>query len=175
MATETTPTEENLIEVLEEEGSILVEDTMEEVVVQVTNTEEPEFIFPMFDELATVQTVKIQGNGWLLNGTMSVPNADDNRDCQLIKRWLAVEGNIPEPEFDNTQIEAMRIAKIKVRAGEIILSRYSELKQRNVALGIITDETYVATMKAFITDIREQSNTLELDVTKTSDDFVVGE
>lgn len=45
-----------------------------------------------------ILTVKIQGQGYLLNGTMSVPKADGNREYELIKEWLA-EGNEPEPEF----------------------------------------------------------------------------
>lgn len=51
-----------------------------------------------------LKTVKIQGQGYLLNGTMSVPgNAPGNRDYELIKQWLA-EGNIPEPEFTEEEL-----------------------------------------------------------------------
>ena len=45
--------------------------------------------------LAEIKSVKIQGNGYLLNGTMSVPTADGNREYELIKLWIA-EGNTPE-------------------------------------------------------------------------------
>ena len=50
-----------------------------------------------------IQTVKIQGEGYLLNGTMSVPKADGNREYELIKQWL-LEGNIPEPEFTEEEL-----------------------------------------------------------------------
>lgn len=47
--------------------------------------------------------VKIQGQGYLLNGTMSVPKADGNREYELIKAWLS-EGNTPEPEFTEEEL-----------------------------------------------------------------------
>ena len=54
-------------------------------------------------------TVKIQGQGYLLNGTMSVPKADGNREYELIKEWL--KDNTPEPEF--TEEELAKQAKDK--------------------------------------------------------------
>lgn len=55
-----------------------------------------------------IKTVKIQGQGYLLNGTMSVPKADGNREYELIKEWLA-EGNTPEPEFTMEEIRLQEI------------------------------------------------------------------
>lgn len=52
-----------------------------------------------------IQTVKIQGSGYLLNGIMHVPKADGNSEYELIKQWLA-EGNEPEPEFTDEEIAA---------------------------------------------------------------------
>lgn len=59
--------------------------------------------------------VKTQGRGYLLNGTMSVPKADGNKEYELIKQWLS-EGNIPEPEFTEEELEAKdkAVAKQKV-------------------------------------------------------------
>jgi len=56
--------------------------------------------------LAEIKSVKIQGNGYLLNGTMSVPMADGNREYELIKLWIS-EGNTPEPEFSEEELEAI--------------------------------------------------------------------
>ena len=53
--------------------------------------------------LAEIKSVKVQGNGYLLNGTMSVPMADGNREYELIKLWIA-EGNTPEPEYTEAEI-----------------------------------------------------------------------
>ena len=56
--------------------------------------------------LAEIKSVKIQGNGYLLNGTMSVPMSDGNREYELIKLWIE-EGNTPEPEFSEEELEAI--------------------------------------------------------------------
>ena len=56
-----------------------------------------------FNPLDEIKSVKIQGNGYLLNGTMSVPKADGNREYELIKLWLS-EGNTPEPEYTEAEI-----------------------------------------------------------------------
>jgi len=50
-----------------------------------------------------ILTVKTQGVGYLLNGTMSVPKADGNSEYELIKQWLA-EGNEPEAEFTEEEL-----------------------------------------------------------------------
>lgn len=50
-----------------------------------------------------IKTVKIQGKGYLLNNTMSVPKADGNREYELIKKWLS-EDNTPEPEFTEEEL-----------------------------------------------------------------------
>ena len=62
------------------------------------------------NELDFIQTVKIQGKGYLLNGTMSVPKADGNSEYELIKVWLS-EGNIPEPEFTEEELQITSINK----------------------------------------------------------------
>lgn len=61
-----------------------------------------------------IRTVKIQGEGYLLNGIMSVPKADGNREYELIKQWLA-EGNTPEPEYTD---EELRIREINIQIQE---------------------------------------------------------
>lgn len=75
---------------------------------------------------------------------------------------------------DSLKKEENRIASIKAKAWQIILAKYPEYKQTNAQLGIYGEE-YLATMKAFIADIVKQSNELELDKTKTSEDFVIGD
>lgn len=57
-----------------------------------------------------IQTVKLQSNGYLVNGSMSVPNSPDNRHYQMVQEWLA-KGNTPEPEF--TGVELAQQAKQK--------------------------------------------------------------
>ena len=43
-----------------------------------------------------IETVKIQGEGYLVNGSLSVPKAEGNRHYEDLKVWL--ESNTPEPE-----------------------------------------------------------------------------
>tara|TARA_R110000803_G_scaffold79057_3_gene144473 strand:+ start:3527 stop:3832 length:306 start_codon:yes stop_codon:yes gene_type:complete len=53
----------------------------------------------------TIETVKIQGDGWLVNGSMSVPNSGGNRDYHDVQEWIA-EGNTPDPEYTDAEIAA---------------------------------------------------------------------
>jgi hypothetical protein len=53
----------------------------------------------------TIETVKIQGDGWLVNGSMSVPNDGGNRDYHEVQEWIA-EGNTPDPEYTDAKIAA---------------------------------------------------------------------
>ena len=66
-----------------------------------------------------IKSVKIQGNGYLLNGYMSVPQADGNREYELIKEWLA-HGNTPEPEFTEEEL-AQQVIKAKVQEARAYL------------------------------------------------------
>lgn len=46
-----------------------------------------------------ITKVKQQKDAYLLNGSLSVPNAPGNRHYQMIQEWLAIEGNNLEPEY----------------------------------------------------------------------------
>lgn len=114
----------------------------------------------------TIQTVKIQGQGYLLNGTMSVPgNAPGNSEYELIKQWLE-EGNTPWPEFTEKEIEAQRIQAIKSKASELVTSKYPDYKQLNI---IRVQGVELETMSAYIDSIREISNKAEQDGIKAKD------
>ena len=67
--------------------------------------------------LAEIKSVKVSGNGYLLNGTMSVPKADGNREYELIKLWIA-EGNTPEPEFSEEELDAIAEEQTNIAAKE---------------------------------------------------------
>lgn len=68
-----------------------------------------------------IETVKIQGEGYLVNGTMSVPKADGNRDYQEVKIWL--ESNIPEPEFTEDEL----LKQIEDEKPKIVTMRQARL------------------------------------------------
>ena len=51
-----------------------------------------------------INTVKLQSNGYLVNGSMSVPQAEGNRHYQEVLEWLA-EGNTPGAEFTQAELD----------------------------------------------------------------------
>jgi hypothetical protein len=67
-----------------------------------------------------ITSVKIQQNGWLLNGNISVPNASGNREREAIVAWIA-EGNTPEPEFTDAEL-AKQVLSQKVQDALSFLS-----------------------------------------------------
>lgn len=96
------------------------------------------------NELDFIKTVKIQGQGYLLNNTMSVPKADGNREYELIKKWLS-EDNTPEPEFTEEEIKVSTLNK-QIQEAKTYLSETSwiwEKYSRNVlALKDLTAEEF---------------------------------
>lgn len=110
-----------------------------------------------------IKTVKIQGQGYLLNNTMYVPKADGNKEYEILKEWL--ETNIPEPEFTPEQLDAQRISQIKAKASELITTKYSIIWQLNHPR---TDVTY-ADDYAYIDGIRNISNKAEANGTALED------
>ena len=50
-----------------------------------------------------IETVKIQGDGHLVNGSMSVPSATGNRHYQMVQDWIDA-GNELEPEFTQAEL-----------------------------------------------------------------------
>ena len=67
-----------------------------------------------------IKTVKLQSQGYLLNNTMYVPKADGNREYELIKQWLS-EGNTPEPEFTEEEIQKQEL-QIKINEAKHYLA-----------------------------------------------------
>jgi len=58
-----------------------------------------------------IETVKINGDGWLVNGEISVPNDKANRHYTEIQTWL--ESNTPDSEFTAEEITATKIKAIE--------------------------------------------------------------
>jgi len=59
----------------------------------------------MENSTAWITSCKDLEHGYLVNGTMSVPNDPANRDCADVLQWIA-EGNTPAPEFTDAEIAA---------------------------------------------------------------------
>ena len=103
-----------------------------------------------------INTVKIQGQGYLLNGTMLVPKADGNREYELIKQWLS-EGNTPEPEFTETellqQIEDAKPKVVTMRQARLALLQSELLTAVETAIVNGTDEAMKIEWE-YATDVR---------------------
>ena len=93
--------------------------------------------------IETIKSVKIQGTGYILNGTMHVPMADGNSEYELIKLWLA-EGNTPEPEFTDAellqQIEDAKPKVVTMRQARLALLQSGILQTVQDAIANGTDE-----------------------------------
>ena len=94
-----------------------------------------------------------------------VPFANGNADYEEYKQWLE-EGNTPEPEFIDEEVEVQRIQAIKSKASELITSKYPDYKQLNI---IRVQGAELEAMSAYIDSIREISNKAEQDGTKVED------
>ena len=54
---------------------------------------------------AWITSCKLQESGYLINGTMSVPNDPANRHCADVLAWIA-EGNTPDAQYTDAEIAA---------------------------------------------------------------------
>jgi len=94
---------------------------------------------------------KIYGTGVVDTADGSIiPNTETNPDWVIYLAWVA-EGNTPDPEFTDPEIDARRIAEIKKTAGTKIVEIMPEWKQRNnlarvlELLAMVTDVTGLPT------------------------------
>jgi hypothetical protein len=60
---------------------------------------------------AWITSCKSQESGYLVNGTMSVPNDPANRHCADVLAWIA-EGNTPAPQYTDAEIAANAQAEL---------------------------------------------------------------
>ena len=105
--------------------------------------------------------LKISSNGYI---DINSENWMHSENSEVIQ-WLS-EGNTPEPEFTEKEIEAQRIQAIKSKASELITSRYPDYKQLNI---MRIGGAELEAMSAYIDSIRKISNKAEQDGTKVED------
>jgi len=67
------------------------------------------------NNLNVIKTVKMQGNGYLLNNSLSIPNDSGNYYYKLIQDWIS-EGNTPEPEFTVEELENKKVQEERKKA-----------------------------------------------------------
>ena len=80
---------------------------------------------------AWITSCKVQESGWLVNGTMSVPNDPANRHCADVLAWIA-EGNTPAPQYTdaeiaaNTQAETNATSQAYLASTDWYITRHAE-------------------------------------------------
>ena len=74
--------------------------------------------FVVVKNIEYIKSVKIQGEGYLVNGSLSVPKADGNRHYEDLKVWL--ESNTPEPEFTPEEILAQEQATFRAERNQLL-------------------------------------------------------
>jgi len=90
---------------------------------------------------AWITSCKSQESGWLVNGTMSVPNSRPNRHCADVLQWIA-EGNTPAPEFTDAEIAANAQASINSESLEYLKSTdWYITRQAETAVAVPDDVT----------------------------------
>jgi len=67
------------------------------------------------NNLNAIKTVKMQGNGYLLNNSLSIPNDSGNYYYKLIQDWIS-EGNTPEPEFTVEELKKKKVQEERKKA-----------------------------------------------------------
>lgn len=90
-----------------------------------------------------IQTVKIDGDGWLVNGVTVVPNNPANRHYHAIQDWIDA-GNTPEPEFTPEELsahaEALRLSKtVSMRQARLALLASGILSQIEAAIAALPE------------------------------------
>ena len=90
-----------------------------------------------------INTVKIQGDGYLVNGSMSVPKVDGNRHYEEVKQFIA-DGGVVEPEFTDAelaqQIEDAKPKVVTMRQARLALLQSGLLATIETAITDGTDE-----------------------------------
>lgn len=86
--------------------------------------------------MSEVQTCKISGDGYLMNGELHVPNAEGNRHYKMIQRWIG-EGNTPDPEFTAPELLAKTKTEVRAAIQQEAISRMSALVPALNSLAVI--------------------------------------
>lgn len=84
-----------------------------------------------------IKSVKIQGNGYLLNNEMFVPKANGNREYEAIKQWL--KDNTPEPEFTAEELLTQKQNEFRAERNNLLAEADIEINKL-VDLGLDATE-----------------------------------
>ena len=93
-------------------------------------------------------SVKTQWQGYLLNGTISVPKADYNSEYELINVWIA-QGNTPEPEFTDEELTTQKQNEFRANRNTLL---DNVDKAINIAEDLGNDSTLLRTYRQALRD-----------------------
>lgn len=124
-------------------------------------------------ETNDIKTVKSSHGGWLVNGTMAVPNAPGNRHYQAVQPWLAL-GNSPEPEHSAAEMKEQQRVSLKRHReisltsmthtftdGSVIQTRPEDLSNFNIAISVgIARDWIMADNTVRLTTVAEMQEAL---------------
>lgn len=89
-----------------------------------------------------ILTVKISGDGWLVNGKYSVPNDPSNRHYALVQEAIA-NGIVVEPRYSQAELNAQAAEEAEeVAAGQV---KAAAALKNFIKLGPSGIETYINT------------------------------
>ena len=69
--------------------------------------------YNMENSTAWINSCKLSGDGYQVNGSMSVPNDPANRHYVMVQEWIA-EGNTPSPQFTQDELDATAAQELNV-------------------------------------------------------------
>lgn len=121
-----------------------------------------------------IETVKINGNGWLVNASIFVPNDPVNRHYQTVQNWIDA-GNIPDPEFTAEELRKKEIAAAKIIRddalnalihdfgdGRIMQTRPKDESNIRNAIEIMTANSIPSIGWAMVDDIKQNVTVADL-------------
>jgi hypothetical protein len=113
-----------------------------------------------------IETVKQTQNGYLINGSICVPNDPTNSDCQTVQKWIAEGGEVeleftlPESidkklqELDQYHYNAVEIRQCKI-------NNYFILQLDSIGRSLIQEQILLLTQKIQLNLIQEADAVFE--------------
>ena len=115
-----------------------------------------------------IKTVKIQGDGYLVNGVLHVPAVEGNKEYEALRLWLKI--NTPEPEFTEAEIIEQQAQAINNAIQNHLDKKAQEFRYDNMVsarsyAGYINPfQTEAQALATWCADCWEKAGQIEADV-----------
>jgi hypothetical protein len=77
-----------------------------------------------------ITSIKLQEDGYLVNGTISVPNNHSGWMSEFIDEWL--ETNTPEPEFTEAELDTKALAQVTTAIQKLLDTTAQSYRYDNI-------------------------------------------